>query len=445
LTAVSRPNNSVSDDYGEDKRHNSGGPQQRRLNQTPLNPIAFRGACALTRFDALIIGGGPAGATAALLLAKAGWTVAVVEKAQFPRRKVCGEYIAPTNHSLFKQFGILDDVLKHAGPEVRRVGLVSKSSPVIAKMPYSSSLAAGWGRGVRREILDTLLLNCARRAGAELRQPWSAVEVRRSKDIFVSQLESKATNEKEEIESRVVIAAHGSWGIGPLPTQLTRQTSKRSDLLAFKAYFENSRLPSDIMTMLVFPGGYAGTAGCDSELVSFSCCIRRDKLEDLRRHSMNEKAGEAAFRHIVKSCPWLSEVLPEARLNGEWLATGPIRPGIRQRCKEGIFLVGNAAGEAHPTIADGISMAIQSAWLLAQRLTKSHPHALTDSELRDVARDYNRAWLRAFRLRIRAAEVFAKLALSNETHGLLLPMVRAFPQLLTLGARLGGIVEPVKA
>jgi flavin-dependent dehydrogenase len=399
----------------------------------------------LTRFDALIIGGGPAGATAALLLAKAGWAVAVVEKAAFPRRKVCGEYIAPTNHSLFKQFGILEDVLQHSGPEVQRVGLVSKSGPVIAKMPHSSSLAAGWGRGVRREILDTLLLDCAKRAGAQVWQPWSVVEVRRSKNIFVSRIESKTTNEKVEIESRVVIAAHGSWGIGPLPTQPVRQTSKASDLLAFKAYFENSLLPSDTMTMLVFPGGYAGTASCDSDLVSFSCCIRRDRLEEIRRHSMNEKAGEAAFRHIVESCPWLREGLHEARLNGEWLATGPIRPGIRQRYKEGIFLVGNAAGEAHPTIADGISMAIQSAWLLSQRLTEQPPHALTDAKLQNVGRDYNRAWLRAFRLRIRAAEVFARLALSNEAHGLLLPVVRAFPQLLTIGARLGGIVEPVTA
>jgi flavin-dependent dehydrogenase len=399
----------------------------------------------LTRFDALIIGGGPAGSTAALLLAKAGWSVAVVEKAPFPRRKVCGEYIAPTNHSLFKQFGILDEVLKHAGPEVRRVALVSKSSPVIARMPHSKHLSDGWGRGVRREILDTLLMNRAREAGAKSWQPWSVIDVEKSKNIFVSWLESKVNNEKVEIESRVVIAAHGSWGIGHLPTQPSRQTPKASDLLAFKAYLENASLPADTMTMLVFPGGYAGTASCDHDLTSFSCCIRRDRLEEIRRLAPNEKAGEAAYRHIVKSCPWLREVLQGARLNGEWLATGPIRPGIRQRYKDGIFLVGNAAGEAHPTIADGISMAIQSAWLLCERLTRARSRALTDSELHEVARDYNRSWLRAFRMRIRAAEVFARLALTNETHGLLLPVVRAFPQLLTMGARLGGIVEQVTA
>ena len=48
-------------------------------------------------FDAIVLGGGPGGATAGLLLARAGWSVAVIEKALFPRRKVCGEYISATN------------------------------------------------------------------------------------------------------------------------------------------------------------------------------------------------------------------------------------------------------------------------------------------------------------------------------------------------------------
>jgi heterodisulfide reductase subunit A-like polyferredoxin len=57
-------------------------------------------------FDAVIVGAGPAGSSAAILLARAGWSVALVEKQRFPRRKVCGECIAASNLSLLDALGI---------------------------------------------------------------------------------------------------------------------------------------------------------------------------------------------------------------------------------------------------------------------------------------------------------------------------------------------------
>lgn len=399
----------------------------------------------MPKFDALIIGGGPGGSTAAQLLARAGWSVAIVEKAAFPRRKVCGEYLSPTNYPLFNQLGILGDFLDGAGPEVRRIELVLKATTITSVMPRPKRVLTHWGRALRRDVLDALLLDGAAKAGAEVWQPWSVINIKRAGNFFISGVVSKTTNEVTEIESQVVIAAHGSWGIGPLPTQLGRQPAKISDLFAFKAHFDDARLPPDVMNFLVFPGGYAGMVNTDGELLSFSLCIRRDYLEAFRRESPGVKPGRVMQEHVLKSCPTMKDVLSTARLRGEWLSTGPIRPGIRKRYEDGVFFIGNAAGEAHPTIADGISMAMQSAWLLSKNLGKRRADVLTDSDLRKIGHDYDRAWLKAFRLRIRVAEAFAQLALTRQTHMLLLPLMRAVPRLLTIGARMGGIVDEIVA
>ncbi|MCE9545679.1 MAG: FAD-dependent oxidoreductase, partial [Planctomycetia bacterium] len=77
----------------------------------------------LSACDAVVIGGGPAGATTALLLAQAGWSVTLLERKRFPRPKVCGEYLSGTNWRLLEALGVADDFSELAGPEVQRVGL----------------------------------------------------------------------------------------------------------------------------------------------------------------------------------------------------------------------------------------------------------------------------------------------------------------------------------
>src|SRR5436190_12010715 len=116
--------------------------------------------------DALIVGAGPAGSSAAILLASAGWRVLVLEKAAFPRRKVCGEYVSGAAWPLLDELGVGARVAAAAGPEVRRVGFFADDALIASPMPAASRR----GRALGREHLDTILVERARECGAEVRE-----------------------------------------------------------------------------------------------------------------------------------------------------------------------------------------------------------------------------------------------------------------------------------
>jgi flavin-dependent dehydrogenase len=214
-------------------------------------------------------------------------------------------------------------------------------------------------------------------------------------------------------------------------------------MLGFKAHFRASSLPADIIALLVFPGGYGGMVHSDDGRVSVSSCIRRDALERSRRAAPGVSAAESVSMLIQASCCGAREALAGARLDGPWLSAGPIRPGIRARFADGVFCIGNAAGEAHPIIAEGISMAMQSAWMLCERLIVGECHACSSETLDGIGSAYSMDWRRSFGARIRAAKLFSSLAVRPGAVGLLLPVMGWFPGLLTFGASWSGKVKEV--
>ena len=162
------------------------------------------------------------------------------------------------------------------------------------------------------------------------------------------------------------------------------------------------------MPLLVFPGGYGGMVLADQGRLSLSCCIRRDTLAEIRAAYATASAAEAVHHHIIDRCRGLANAIGHASLDGPWLASGPIRPGIRSRYDRDIFRVGNIAGKSHPIIAEGISMAMQSGWLLADQLVRVD--ATRQAERALAAARYAAAWRRLFATRIHAASVFAQIA-----------------------------------
>jgi flavin-dependent dehydrogenase len=390
------------------------------------------------RYDAIVIGGGPAGSTTALMLARAGWAVALIEKSQFPRAKVCGEFISASTFPLLAEFGLLEDVRRLAGPEIRRVGIFSGETVSTSDMPAVSGRFGKWGRALGREHFDLLMLQAAVRVGADLWQPFRVANIERLNHVW--RCEIRHGNNSTSLFASTIVAANGSWEKSPwLPD--CSVPHKASDLLAFKAHFDGADLAFDLMPLLVFPGGYGGMVWSDAGRVSLSCCISRRTLDQCRKSE--ERAGDAVLRHLRHACGGLASALKRARLRGVWLSAGPVRPGIRVAFADGVFRVGNAAGEAHPIIAEGISMAVQSAWLLGRTLISEQNSLDNASILADVGSAYAASWRAHFASRIHAAAVFAHTLKRPESAALALALPKRFPALLTFCAALSGKTKQI--
>ncbi|WP_062203360.1 NAD(P)/FAD-dependent oxidoreductase [Aureimonas sp. AU12] len=386
------------------------------------------------RFDAVVIGAGPGGSTSAIALARAGWRVALIEKASFPRRKVCGEFLSATSLPVIDRLGIGEDWRAAAGPEVRRLALFAGERVVDAPMPAGE----GYGRALGRDILDLKLAEEAKRSGVALFQPARALSLAPDGDGQIVHIEG--SDGEAELQASVVIAAHGSWEPGALASHLPKR-HERTDLLGFKAHFHGATLARDLMPLLACPGGYGGIVWADGGRLSLSCCIRRDVLAELRQRDPGLSASAALHRHLLASSLGIRRAIGEAVLAGPWLAAGPIRPGIRAAYADDIFRVGNVAGESHPIIAEGISMAIQSGWLLAQALgTDTAPSRAARQR---AGKRYEAAWRRQFAGRIRAAGLFAGIALHAPSAAVAGALIAAAPAILTLGARLSGKTKPI--
>src|SRR5207247_1118494 len=154
-----------------------------------------------------------------------------------PRRKVCGEFLSATSLPLLDHLGVGEAFRRAAGPDVRRVGLfagpavLTAELPAVTRSPGRSAEDPGetsrWGRALGRERLDTLLLAEADAAGATVLQPFSAVELRPVDGGY--RCVAIGDEQERELHAPLIIAAHGSWEVGPLPTQVPRRPPRTGD------------------------------------------------------------------------------------------------------------------------------------------------------------------------------------------------------------------------
>jgi flavin-dependent dehydrogenase len=394
------------------------------------------------RLDAIIVGAGPAGSTAAILLARAGWAVALVEKQVFPRRKVCGECIAASNLPLLAELGVSGVLAASASPELRQVQLLCGERSVTADLPAAPE-GPRWGHALGRETLDTALRDQACAAGVQVLQPWAVQGMQGGAGGWHCQVRALDSATVLRLRAPVVIDAHGSWE--DLPGQRTPRRLARgaADLFAFKANFRASALAPGAISVLALDGGYGGMVVADGGITTVACCVRRDRLSGLRDGAPGLRAGDAVQAWLQRSCLGVRQALEGAQREGPWLAAGPLAPGVRVAAGDPLFRIGNAAGEAHPILGEGMSMALQSAALLCAHLLRSGapPSAMQAAACERIQRGYAADWQRQFGPRLRVAAAFAHTAMRPAGAAALMGCASLWPGLLTWGARLGGKVQ----
>jgi 2-polyprenyl-6-methoxyphenol hydroxylase-like FAD-dependent oxidoreductase len=272
-------------------------------------------------------------------------------------------------------------------------------------------------------------------------QPCSVEALRADGERHVCEVSPLGTGSALELRAPVIIRAHGSWEAQRFAPEKPRP--RGDDLLGFKARFLGDALPDDLMPLVAFRGGYGGMVRSDGGRLSLSACIRRDVLARLDRGG--DSAGRAVLDHILDSSPAARSILEGAVEDGPWLSAGPIRPGIRPAYRDGCFAAGNAAGEAHPIVAEGISMAIQSSWLLTGALLLLPDRGRSRASRGAAAGEYAAGWRRSFAPRIRTAALVASWSMSPVAQAMSIPILRAIPHLLTAGAAWSGKARQVAA
>ena len=324
------------------------------------------------------------------------------------------------------------------------MALMQGARTLVADLPPARHARHPWGRALGRETLDTLLLAQAGRAGAVVLQPWAVQAFDGPAGNHRCEIRAVESANSLTLHAPVLIAAHGSWEALPSDRAERRQSRQASDLFAFKANFSGGALAGGLLPVLSFNGGYGGMVTAGQGTLTLACCVRNDKLEQCRVAAPGLRAGEAIEALLKRECQGVALALQDARRDGAWLATGPISPGMRLHSDESFFRIGNAAGEAHPIIGEGMSMAMQSAWLLCAELLRldAPPGAKFQPAWQRYAGErYAAEWRRHFAPRLRLAAAFAQLAMRPNAASPLLALLRWWPSLLTHGARWGGKVR----
>jgi geranylgeranyl reductase family protein len=310
--------------------------------------------------DVAVVGGGPAGALTAMLLARAGHDVVLLERAPAWRWRACGVFASPASIAALGRIGLGLDRLGPIAQPIPAMEVVS-SGGTRFRLTYGgtgelASSAVGFDRGA----LDPALQELARAAGAEVRlgETVERVVVEDSGGTVA------VAGHEDPIEARVVVGADGLRSIVARSAGVARRSPLGARAaLSFHVPDVRAGAPRDAR-MCVFEHGYVGLAPVPGTRVNVGIVLEREWFGRLR-----ELGGREVARRVLTSLPVeddraLADVEPIDRVAG----VTPLGHAVARRAGPSWLLVGDAAGFLDPFTGEGIHRAIASAELAAESI-----------------------------------------------------------------------------
>ncbi len=386
-------------------------------------------------WDAAVIGGGPAGCSAAIRMAQEGFKVILFEARDYPHDKMCGEFLSPECAGLLDALGMTARVDDLAPVSIHTTRLTSPDGALWeAPLP-------GRALGLSRRVLDAALAEQAEAAGVQVCPSTTVRGLSGSLERgFTLQTGGRGGTSAAEARARAVIAAHGKRA--PLDRAMKRKfLDARQPFVAVKAHFHGPPVPGRV-ELHAFPGGYCGISDIEGGN-QVLCFLAREQVFHPRVGGGQTIDDFTAWMGAQN--PRLGAWLGQAeRIHARWISIAQV-PFVAKPAMEGdALMAGDAAGLIVPLAGNGISMALEGGMLAAALMAQWLSGALPSEGLRQA---YPAAWKARFGRRLRLGRALQPLMLEPRYAALALRLLNRLPALgraLIAGTRGAGGAHDLK-
>ena len=381
----------------------------------------------------LVVGAGPAGSITGLELARAGVDVLLLDRAEFPRSKPCGDCLSAAATELLDAVGLLHRVRDAGAAEIERWDIVAPDGTVASgAFPDRPALA------LERRVLDAVLLNAALEAGARLHRA-HVTGLRRAGDGRVRGVETRAG----ALTGRLVVGADGLRSVVARELDVYRRPPRLRKVSLTAHVPANGSDPTRHGEMHVLAGGCLGVARAGPDRTNLSLVVTEDRAGELR-----DRGPQAFFQGWLRRVPAVHDRFGDTA-PGSLLASGPFDWPTRTPVAHGAALVGDAAGYYDPFTGQGIYQAMAAARALAGAVAPALANEAADRDLDRALRRYARAKRRltrpARRVQRLVEAVVSRPHLANPVLGRLRRAPRAMDRLIEVTGDLrapGSLLSP---
>ena len=315
--------------------------------------------------DVIVVGAGPAGAASAILFAERGFDVLVLDRAAFPRPKLCGEYLSPEAARVLDRLGVLKALdtagaMPLAGMRITAPDgtvVTGRYGPVGPWRPYREHAMA-----VPREVLDTLLAERLRALPIDFRERVRVTDVVTENGHVVGVDAVDAAGDTRRVRARLVVAADGRASV--VAHRLGLRTEHRLARMALVTYVTGLDL-GQLGEIFVDSPDYAILNPVAPGRANMSLVV---PLRDAARFS---DRLDAFFAARVKHLPHLARRVAGGEIVARVRALGPLAYRVQEPRVGGVLLVGDAAGFYDPFTGEGVFAGLRGAELAVEGATEA--------------------------------------------------------------------------